>query len=155
MATRPTRPLVLMDIAVPRDVDTGVDALPNVTRIDMDRLAGELEVSLARREAEVPAVLKILSEEKHAFNNYLATLDVVPVIVEMRSQADAIRVAELEKSLRRMSDLPPETLEQLEMLTRSIVKKILHQPTLRLREAAGRPDAVDTATAARHLFGLD
>ena len=155
LAKRPDRPLVLMDIAMPRDVEPGVDDLANVQRFDLDSLAAALETSLARREAEIPAVEAILAEEAAAFADYLVTLDVVPIIVAMRRQADAIREAELEKALRRMPELAPEDLEQLDRLTRSIVKKLLHQPTIHLRSVAGRSDAADYAGAARRLFGLD
>jgi glutamyl-tRNA reductase len=81
-------------------------------------------------------------------------LDVVPIIVEMRRRANSIRQDELEKAIRRMSDLPPETQYQIEVLTKSIVNKILHSPTARLREEANGPDAVDYANIARGLFGL-
>lgn len=153
--TRPYRPLVLMDIAVPRDVDPNVTALPNVSLYDMDTLAARLEDSLSRREAEVPAVEAILAQEHAAFNDYLNTLDVVPIITEIRQQADAIREAELTKTLRRLPELPPEAHQQLDLLTRAIVKKILHTPTLRLREAAATPNAADYANITRGLFGLD
>jgi glutamyl-tRNA reductase len=155
LANRPERPLVLMDIAMPRDVEPGVEDLPNVKRFDLDSLTADLETSLARREAEIPAVEAILAEEAADYREYLATLDVVPIIVEMRRQADAIRAAELDKTLRRMPELTPEALDQLDLLTRSIVKKILHQPTVRLRKVAGSSDAADDAGAARRLFGLD
>ena len=154
LKSRQERPLVLMDIAMPRDVEPGVEELPNVKRFDLDSLASDLEISLARQEAEIPAVEAILAEERAEFNDFLATLDVVPIIVGMRAQADAIREAELEKVLRRMPELTPEALQQLDLLTRSIVKKLLHHPTIRLREVAGRPDAADDAEAARRLFGL-
>jgi glutamyl-tRNA reductase len=144
-----------MDIAMPRDVEPGVEDLPNVKRFDLDSLTADLETSLARREAEIPAVEAILAEEAADYREYLATLDVVPIIVEMRRQADAIRAAELDKTLRRMPELTPEALDQLDLLTRSIVKKILHQPTVRLRKVAGSSDAADDAGAARRLFGLD
>ncbi len=155
LAERPDRPLVLMDIALPRDIEPGVENLPSVQRFDLDSLAADLETSLALREAEIPAVEAILQEEAAAFADYLVTLDVVPIIVAMRRQADAIRAAELEKALRRLPGLAPEDLEQLEILTRSIVQKILHQPTIQLRSVAGRSDAADYTGAARRLFGLD
>ena len=155
MKFRPSRPIVLMDIAVPRDVDARVGDLPGVKLYNMDSLATRLETSLARREAEVPAVESILADEQAAFLDFLTTLDVVPIISEIRHQADAIREAELNKTLRRLPELAPETHQQLELLTRAIVKKILHSPTLRLREVAGGPHAADYANITRGLFGLD
>ncbi len=152
---KPHRPLVLMDIAVPRDVDTDVDTLPSVQRFDLDDLNARLEDTLAQRQAEIPAVEQILVEEHQNFDDYLTSLDVVPIITGMRTQADTIRLAELEKTLRRMPDLPPEAQQQLELLTKSIVKKILHTPTTRLREVAGASSAADFTDVARSLFGLD
>jgi len=155
MKGRPNRPLVFMDIAVPRDVDADVNKIPGVRLYDMDTLSEQLETCLAQREAEVPQVTDILSEEYIDFMDYLATLDVVPLIVEMRRQANTIRQSELEKMIRRIPDLPPKAEQHIEALTKSIVNKILHSPTARLREEANGPNAVDYANITRELFGLD
>jgi len=155
MQTRPERPLVLMDIAVPRDVDANVGQIRNVNLFDMDTLSEKLKTSLAQRAAEIPHVEKILDEELASFMEYLATLDVVPLIIKMRQQADEIRLAELEKTIRHIPNLPPDAQEQIDVLTKSIVNKILHSPTIRLREEANGPNAIDYADIARGLFGLD
>jgi glutamyl-tRNA reductase len=152
---RQSRPLVIIDIAVPRDVDVEVGEIPGVRLYDIDRLHQYLENSLARRAHEVPFVESILEEEQAAFMNYMRTLDVIPLIAEMRQQAEAIRQAELEKTLRRMSDLTPEERQRLEALTQALVKKILHTPITRLRSESGTPLAASYAAAARNLFGLD
>lgn len=155
MEERPDKPLVFMDIAVPRDVDTAVGHIPGVCLFDMDTLSEQLETALAQRKAEVPHVEDILAEELTYFMEYLATLDVVPLIIKLRQQADAIRQAELEKAIRRIPNLPPDTQEHIDALTKSIVNKILHNPTIRLREESNGPNAVDYADIARGLFGLD
>lgn len=155
MEARSDRPLILMDIAVPRDVDPDVENLPNVYLYDMDSLAEKLEYSISQREAEIPHVKEILAEELSCFMDYMATLDVIPIIIGMRAQADAIRLAELEKTFRRIPDLHPETQARIDALTKSIVNKILHSPTTRLRQEANGPNAVDFADIARGLFGLD
>lgn len=155
MQLRPDRPMVFMDIAVPRDVDPEVGAIPAVSLYDMDTLAAQLEHSLSQREAEIPQVKEILVEELSSFQEYLATLDVIPLIVELRQQANDIRQAELEKVIRRMPDLPSDAQAHIEILTKSIVNKILHSPTARLREEANGPNAIDYADIARGLFGLD
>ena len=155
MESRLDRPIVFMDIAVPRDVDPTVGEIPHVNLFDMDTLSEQLESALAQRSAEVPRVEKILAEELDCFMDYLATLDVVPLIVKMRQQADDIRQAELEKTIRRIPDLPPDLQQHIDLLTKSIVNKILHSPTIRLREEANGPDAVNYADIARGLFGLD
>jgi glutamyl-tRNA reductase len=155
ISQRPDRAMILMDIAVPRDVDPDVSRIPGVHLYDMDTLADNLEYSIARREAEIPQVKEILAQELASFMEYVTTLNVVPIIVEMRRQADAIRQAELEKTIRRIPDLPEDTQERIDALTKSIVNKILHSPTARLREEANGPNAVDYADIARGLFGLD
>jgi len=155
MEERSHRPMVIMDIAVPRDVDSDVSQIPGVYLFDMDALSEQLENALALRAAEIPRVEKILAEERACFMEYLATLDLVPLIVEMRQRADAIRQAELEKSIRRLPDLPPDIQQHIDVLTKAIVNKILHSPTIRLRQEANGPNAVDYADVARGLFGLD
>lgn len=155
MQGRRQRPLVFMDIAVPRDVEAQVMHIPGVALYDMDNLSQRLEMSLAQREAEIPKVEAILSQEQAVFGEYLASLDVLPLIVEMRKQANAIRLSELDKTIRRMPDLTPEAQQQIDTLTKSIVKKILHSPTVCLRDEANRPDSADYATITRRLFGLD
>ncbi len=152
---RPQRPLVFMDIAVPRDVDTEVNNIHGVYLHDIDSLSNHLESNLAQREAEIPKVRAILTEERAAFEEYLATLDIVPIIVDMRNQADRIREKEMQKAIRRMPDLTPELEHQIDTLTKSIINKILHSPTVRLRKEANGIDAADYASVARALFGLD
>jgi glutamyl-tRNA reductase len=155
MLPRPERPLVLMDIAVPRDVDPQVAEIPSVSLFDMDTLSQHLQNGLSLREAEVPHVQEIIMDELTAFMDYLATLDVIPLIVEMRKRANAIRCAEIEKRLRSIPDLSPEAHSQIDALTKSIVNKILHRPTVCLRQAANGPNAGDYADITRSLFGLD
>jgi glutamyl-tRNA reductase len=115
MKDRCKRPLVFMDIAVPRDVDDEVKNISGVYLYDLDTLSNYLESNLARREAEVPKVRAILAEERAAFDEYLASLNVLPIIVNMRNQADSIRKDELRKAIRRMPDLTPEMERQIEL----------------------------------------
>jgi len=152
---RPNRPLVIVDIAVPRDVDPEVRALSEVTLYDLDTLSDRLGDSLERRLKEVPQVERILAEERASFLQFLEELDVRPLIVALRQQADSIRIRELEKTLRRMPRLTPEEQDQLDAMTRSIVNKILHQPTAALRNLAGMPECAEVADLARQLFGLE
>lgn len=155
LAARQGRPLVIIDIAVPRDVDLEVGALPGVRLFDIDQLQDHLEISLARRIHEVPRVEAILKEEKASFLEYLRSLDVTPLIAEMHQKAEQIRQAELEKTLRRLPDLTPEERERLEALTEALVKKILHAPTTCLRQEAGTPEGARRAAVARDLFQLN
>jgi glutamyl-tRNA reductase len=154
MAARPTRPLVIIDIAVPRDVDEAAQDIPGVRLYDIDRLHEFLENSLARRAGETPQVEAIIAEEREVFMRYLQSLEVLPLIAEMSQQAERIRQGELEKTLRRMPDLSEEERLRLEALTQALVKKLLHQPITQLRAEAGRPSAAECAAATRKLFGL-
>jgi glutamyl-tRNA reductase len=121
----------------------------------MDTLSKHLEISLAQRQSQIPKVEAILTEEQEAFEAYLSSLDVAPIIEEIRKQADHIRQHEVEKAKRRMPELSPEAERQIELLTTSIVNKILHSPTTRLRREAKGPNAADYADLTRSLFGLD
>lgn len=155
MKHRPDRPLVFMDIAVPRDVDEKVAAIPGVFVYNVDSLASHLQSNLAQRQAEVPKVRSIIAAEQAAFNEYFASLDVIPIIVDLRNQADTIRQDEMQRAIQRMSGLTPELERQIDTLTKSIVDKILRRPTARLRKEASGLDAAGYASVARALFGLD
>ena len=155
MRHRSERRLVIMDIAVPRDVDAQVKTIPGVYLYDLDMLTSYLEFNIALREAEVPKVRKIIFEEQTAFEEYLVSLNVVPLICDIHRQADIIRQDELRKTIRRMPGLTPEIEQHLEALTKSIVTKILHSPTTRLRAEASTQNAADYAKVARALFGLE
>jgi glutamyl-tRNA reductase len=154
MRRHPERPLVLIDIAVPRDIDPEAASLPHVKLYDMDKLNAHLEHSLMERLAEVPQVRNILNEELLLFEDYLNSLDMLPLIANMRQNAEAIRQAELEKTLRHLSDLTEEERHHIEALTQALVKKLLHAPTQRLRAEATSPRASEYATLARTLFNL-
>jgi len=154
MNERVSRPLVMIDIAVPRDIDSTCNDLPNVTVYDMDSLHARLEHSLAEREAEVPLVKAILDEEASKFMEFFKSLDMLPLIADLRQQAESIRQAELNKTLRRLPDLNEAERARIEALTQALVKKLLDTPTNRLRAQANTPSAPEYADVARTLFGL-
>jgi glutamyl-tRNA reductase len=154
MRTRPQRALVLIDIAVPRDIDPDAARIPHVRLFDIDGLNAQLEDSLTRRLDEVPHVRQILEEELSEFAEYLRSLEMLPIIADIHQQAEAIRMAELEKSLRRMPDLTDAERERIEALTQSIVRKLLDHPTRRLRAEASSHRAPEYASLARLLFNL-
>ena len=154
MGKRPERSLMLIDIAVPRDIDSDVGTIPNVHLHDIDNLNAHLEHSLAERESEVPQVEVILEEEGIKFMEFLSSLDMLPLITDMRQQAETIRQAELNKTLRRLPDLNEAERARIEALTQALVKKLLDTPTNRLRAQANAPDAPEYANVARTLFGL-
>ena len=154
MRRRAERPLVLIDIAVPRDIEPETSSLPHVKLYDMDQLNDQLEHSLMERLAEVPQVKNILNEELILFEEYLNSLDMLPLIANMRQNAEEIRQVELEKTLRHLSDLTEEERRHIDALTQALVKKLLHAPTQRLRAEATSPRASEYATIARTLFNL-
>lgn len=154
MNIRAERPLVMIDIAVPRDIDPDITDIPHVRLYDMDSLNDKLENSLAERMAEVPQVKSIVEEEVLAFEDYMKSLEMIPIIADMRQQAESIRQSVLKKSLNRMPDLTDAERDRIEAMTQALVKKILDAPTQRLRAEAACPHAPEYAAVARTLFGL-
>jgi glutamyl-tRNA reductase len=154
MQGRPQRPLFLIDIAVPRDIDPDAAKIMNVNLYDIDNLNAKLEHSLAERMDEVPQVRAILEEEVKIFSEYLKSLDMIPIIADIRQQAEAIRQELLEKTMRRLPDLTEVERDRIEAMTQAMVKKILQAPTHRLRAEAACPHAPEYAAVARTLFGL-
>ena len=154
MQARAQRPLVLIDIAVPRDIDFETADIPHVRLYDMDNLNAQLEHSLAERMAEVPQVNAILEEELTEFEDFLKSLDMLPIIADIHQQAETIRQAELDKTLRRLPDLTENERARIEAMSQALVKKLLQAPTHRLRAEAACSHAPEYATVARTLFGL-
>jgi glutamyl-tRNA reductase len=154
MRNRIERPLAIIDIAVPRDVEPEVGKIPGVKLYNMDTLQTHLALSLEGREKEIPKVEAILEEEKTRFYQYLETLDVIPIIAEIHQQAEAVRLAELEKTFRRLPGLSENEKQRIEAMTNTLVKKILSTPVVRLKSQSSTPQAAELATLARELFGL-
>ncbi len=149
------RALVLIDIAVPRDIEAACGKVPGVRLYDLDNLNAALETSLAERAAEVPKVEAILAEETEKFLDFLNSLEMLPLITDMRKQAEIIRRAELDKTLRRLPDLTESERTRIEALTMALVKKLLDNPTKCLRAEVSSPHAPEYAAVVRSLFGLE
>lgn len=154
MKIRNDHPIVLIDIAVPRDIDPDVAYIPHVRLYDMDALNAQLEHSLAERMAEVPQVRAIVDEEVSEFHEYMESLEMLPIIADMRKQAEEIRQGILKKNLSKMPDLTDAERERIEAMTQALVKKIFEAPTQRLRAEASCPHAPEYAAVVRTLFGL-
>jgi glutamyl-tRNA reductase len=154
-AQRPGRPLVIVDLAVPADVERTVADIDGVSLFDVDDLRAGLDGALAARLAEVPRVEAIVEEEVASFGRRYRELDIEPLLAALRLQAEGIREQEVERALRRLGETDPEIAAQLDHLSRTLVKKLLHEPTVRLRERAGDGDVDDVAAAIRELFGLE
>jgi len=154
MRERTGRPLVIVDLAVPADVERSAGEVPGVRLFDVDDLRAGLDDAIASRLREVPMVEAVVDDEIQAFARRYRELEVEPLVAALRRQAESIREHELERTLRDLGDVDPETAERIDHLTRALVKKLLHEPTVRLRERAGDGEADDVAAAARELFGL-
>jgi glutamyl-tRNA reductase len=155
MEHRQERPLVAIDIAVPRDIDPEVGDLPGIRLYDIDSLNQQLEHSLAERMGEVPHVEAILAQEEARFMEYFKTLDILPLISQLRTQAEEIRRSELEKTLRRLPELNEAEIKRIEALTEALVKKLIDAPITRLRTEAQCPNAPRYAQVVRTLYGFE
>ncbi len=152
---RRNRPLFFIDIAVPRNVDPEVARLEGVYLYDIDDLRAVVEASLAERRREVPKVEAIVAEQQREFMAWFRSLDVVPLIVQLREQAERVGQAELERALRRLEGLSDRERKVVEMMAHRIVNKILHRPIVRLKERAAEREGYQYAEVIRDLFGLD
>jgi glutamyl-tRNA reductase len=154
LRARRGRPLLLVDLAVPRDVDPAVHELDGCFLYDVDDLEAVVAESLTGRRHESARAEAIVAEEAERFRAWHASLDVVPAIASLRARAEEIRAGELAKLEGRLSQLPEAERRAIESLTSQIVNKLLHLPTVRMKEAAVTADGVLYADAVRHLFGL-
>jgi len=146
---------VFVDIAVPRDVETEVRGLPGVELYDIDTLQERLVGNLDRRRSEIPAVERIIEEEVARFEDWLRGTTLRPLLSQMRGRSESIRQRELQRVLRRLGQVPPALQAQLEAFSQSLVSKLLHEPTRRLREASDPEQFQVYSDVARDLFGLD
>jgi glutamyl-tRNA reductase len=148
------RPIVVVDLAIPRDVDPAVDALGGVIRLDVEDVRRYAEEQMAGREGEVPAVRVILAEELDRYRSTAAGRLAAPVVAALRERAELLRAAELDRYRSRLETLSHEDRELIDSVTRRVVAKLLHDPTVRLKEAAGSPRGERLAEALRALFDL-
>lgn len=150
LAARPDRPLVLVDLAVPRDVDPAAVLVPGVTLFNMDDLSRYIAAKVGQRQAEVPAVERIVAEEVHRYNSTMAARSVAPLVARLHERAEQVRQAEL----ARLGDRALDTAA-VDALTRRIVAKLLHEPSVNLKAAAGTAKGDVLAEAFRDLFDLE
>lgn len=152
MDMRPLRPLLLVDLAVPRDVDPEAARVGGVTLYDIDDLKAVCDTNSAQRRREASRAEDIVAEELDVFQRWWDGLRVVPTIAALRDRAEAVRRAEVRRAFRKLGALSDDQRAVVEALTTSIVNKLLHQPTARLKAADG--SAVDYDAAVRELFDL-
>ena len=155
MADRPDRPLLIVDIAVPRDVDAAVAGIEGVTLLDMDDLRAFAQQGIAERQREVARVEDILDDELQGYLVETSAREVAPMVVALRGRAEAIRVTELGRFRSRFTTLDAAELEAVEAFTKSLVAKLLHEPTVVLKDAAGSPRGDRLVAALRELFSIE
>lgn len=155
VTARGGRPLCILDIALPRDVEVAVGGLDNVFLYDLDDLQSAAAANLERREEDVPAAQRIISEEVAKYWDWVAGLAAVPVVREFRDEMDKLRSVELAAAMRRLGEVSPEQAEIVEHFSKSLMNKFLHEPSVRLRAAAANGRGLGVVDAARYLFALE
>jgi glutamyl-tRNA reductase len=155
MARRPARPLLLIDLAVPRDIDPDVAALEGCRLCDIDDLEAVVAANRREREREIDRAERIVEQEIARLNEWIASRHMVPTIARLRGAVEDIRRAELARMDGRLAALTPEQRDDVERLTVAIVNKILHRPTVRLKEAAAEHGSGAYVEALWRLFDLD
>ena len=148
------RRLLLVDLAVPRDIDPAIGALDGCYLYDIDDLEQIVVETLSLRRREAERAESIVTAEAEKFHEWHASLDVVPAIASLRARAEEIREAELEKAESLLERLDESQRRAVEAVTAQIVNKLLHLPTVRMKQAAAAADGVLYAETVRHLFGL-
>jgi glutamyl-tRNA reductase len=149
---RRRRPLFFIDIAVPRDLDPAINELEGCYLYDIDDLEAVVAETLSGRRAEAERAEELVAEEAERFAAWRASLDVVPAIASLRERAEQIRRSELARVDGRLSERERRTVDSV---TQQILNKLLHLPTVRMKEAAAGANGTSYADALRHLFGLD
>jgi glutamyl-tRNA reductase len=155
MELRKGRPLLLIDIAVPRDIDPAVRELPGITLYDMDDLQREVARNLGGREAEATRARTIVEQEVERFGDWLASLDVVPTVAALRGRGEEIVERVMRENEGRWESLGDADRKRVETLARAVVSRLLHEPTLRIKAAAERGGSYVYLQALRELFGLE
>ena len=154
MRERKQRPVFFIDLGVPRNFDAAINEIDNAYLYDVDDLEAVVEDNVGEREHEALRGEAIVESEVDVFWRWFEKLEVMPTIAELRDYGECIRAEELARTLTRMEGLGPGDRERLEQMTRAIVKKILHEPTARLRQEESPAEESRLLTAARRLFGL-
>jgi glutamyl-tRNA reductase len=154
LRARRGRPVLFVDLAVPRDVDPALASIDGCFVYDIDDLEAVVAASLEGRRAEAVQAERIVAGEAERFRAWQASLAVVPAITSLRARAEEIRAAELARIEGRLERLPASEREVVDTVTAQIVNKLLHLPTVRMKEAAVTADGLLYADVVRHLFGL-
>jgi glutamyl-tRNA reductase len=147
-------PILVIDLGVPRNVDPAVGMLAPVTLLDMDRLSASVSLALGEREEESVAARLIISDEVERFRTASRQRGAAPVIAALRARLESLRESELERHRAQLADLSEAEWEQVDAATRAVMAKVLHEPTMVLKETAGTPRGERLVEALRILFDL-
>ncbi len=147
-------PLLVIDLGVPRNVDPVVGSHPGVTLLDMDTLSARVAQALGDRAEESVAARAIVDAEVERFRTASRQRGAAPVVAALRARLESLRVAELERHRAQLADLSEEEWEQVDQTTRAALAKMLHEPTVLLKETAGTPRGERLVEALRILFDL-
>lgn len=148
------RPIFFLDVALPRDIDASVRELPGVSLADLDALRGVLDAE-TEDGGEVEAVRRIVGDETAVFLGWQRAMRVAPTVVALRAKADSLIAVELDRLGSRLPDLDSRERAEVGQAVRRVVDKLLHAPTVRVKELAESPGGAHYAEALRELFGLD
>ncbi len=155
MDNRGGRPLIAIDIAVPRDIDPACREIEGVSVFDIDDVQQIVERNASGRESEARGAELIIEAELDRFERWLASLEVVPTIAALRGRGEEVVRRVLAENETRWENLSDADRERVETMARAVASRLLHEPTLRMRRAAGSDDAYEYLSALRELFGLD
>ena len=148
-------PLLIVDIAVPRDVEHEVGELPGVTLRDLHDLRDWAQAGIEARQQEAEEVRRIVGEEVERFGQEVKARQAAPLVAELHERAETIRRSEIERYASRLSGLTPEQREAVEALSKAVVAKLLHSPSMQLKHSAGTPQGERIAAALRDLFDIE
>jgi glutamyl-tRNA reductase len=154
MACRDNKPLLVVDVALPRDVDPGVGDVPDVTLLDLDDLKEYAQRSAERRRGEIGKVRAILAAEIERYRAERAAREVGPLVTSLRELGEDVRLGELDRFRAKLAQLDPDARELVDAITKGMVNKLLHEPTVRVKDAAGTPRGDYYADALASLFDL-
>jgi glutamyl-tRNA reductase len=155
LPARGDRPLCILDIALPRDVDPAVGRLDNVYLYDLDDLRQVVASTIDHRRGELPSAERVIEEEVESYWSWLAGLATIPALTEFRARMDNVRDREVTDLLRRLDHLPRDDRQTIEHFSRALMNKFLHEPSVRLREAANNGRGLGIVDALRYLFALE
>lgn len=154
MRKRKNRPVFLIDIAVPRDIDPEINNLYNAYLYDIDDLQGVVQTNLSERQKEARKAHDMIDDNLQSFNKWTATLEVVPTITALRQKADLIRQKELAKAVSMLGEIDQSQIDTMNAMAQAIINKLLHEPTIKIKECAGEKEGRAYIKSISELFSL-